>query len=804
MAVPAGIKLEEGSSHFVSNSFPVRQIFGSSDSAGAWLVAHRTEQIRHLTHQPTAEPKTYAQLKYERKQKEKEERRANRDGIKQDEEEESTTPGVLDGFFLLTHCCVEDPTDLCSINISGQDLTEVKQEDFELFINVAYVNAGENLLPFDAFNHFPIIRELELPLNGLRGIHLDYNHFPYLEVLDLSHNNLSKDDVGNLGLLTSLKVLYLTGNQLRSLPPEMGKPFKIQISESESSRMPRFSKLEILNLDDNALHDLAIFTSLAGLRKLRQLNLDKNEIVSVPYLKALSGRLVAVDSTSDSTLRKGRPRSGKGKKKSGGSKELDQEERSEGTTPKGSPRGTPQDSELEKGAASEMSNLLDDIEEEGDLFDASHVLDGEMNKLLPPFPELTSLSLAYNKISEEEGLLGVAGWPMLQELIIHNNPLTTRNSGDPPLLKRYLTSRLGIRMVRKKPSMVPKPPVVVPNKPHRKVAEIVPPIPKKPLQLMLEGPTLDSRPALPSTSQTPPPKQSKHPSREESTRPSSQPLPPIQNNQDGTDPLPDREDQEERMERTKTWTEESFGESDVEDESRPEPKAKPKDKTADEPVFLTQVDEHPEDETPKQEKHAPKPPSQAPRPPGKPKTRKHRVDSAVYSINVPQKFKGYEMFYDAPDDPEVYTAPDIQSNLRSLRLALKHSTVYGENKVDLQRLQKPFKPYQKSKVAEKPAHPTKAEKLSDILEVMKSRETYVEQNLGEILADRDKMKDFPQVTRLLQEIQNKYSAVRNASMKDKQEEDEQIDLMIQDLEQLETTMKSAQSSRQPSREVVAE
>lgn len=69
----------------------------------------------------------------------------------------------------------------------------------------------------------------------------------------------------------------------------------------------------------------------------------------MPYLKALSGRLVAVDSTSDSTLRKGRPRSGKGKKKSGASKE-DQEERSEGTTPKGSPggtpQGTPQDSEL--------------------------------------------------------------------------------------------------------------------------------------------------------------------------------------------------------------------------------------------------------------------------------------------------------------------------------------------------------------------------------------------------------------------------------------------------------------------------
>nr|XP_054770756.1 X-ray radiation resistance-associated protein 1-like [Lytechinus pictus] len=791
MAVPAGIKLDEGSSHFVSNCFPVRQIFGSSDSAGAWLVAHRTEQIRHLT-EPEAEPKTYAQLKYERKQKEKEERRVKGETLVQDEEEDSTTPGVLDGFFLLKHCCVEDPSDLCSVNISGQDLTDAKEEDFELFVNVAYVNAGENLLPFDAFNHFPIIRELELPLNGLRNIRVEYNHFPYLEVLDLSHNNLSKDDVGNLGLLTNLRVLYLTGNQLRSLPQEMGKPFKVQISDSESSRIPRFSKLEILNLDDNNLHDLAIFSSLAGLKKLRQLNLDKNEIEFVPHLKALSGRLVAVDSLSDSTLRKGRPRSGKGRKKGGARKE-DQEERSEETTPQGS--------ELGKGAASEISNLLDDIEEEGDLLDASHVLDGEMNKLPPPFPELTSLSLAYNKISQEEGLLGVAAWPMLQELIIHNNPLTTLNSGHPPLLKRYLTSRLGIRMVRRKPSMVPKPSVVVPNKPHRKVAEIVPPIPKKPLQLMLEGPHPDSKP---TTSQTPPPKQSKHPSREERTRPSSQPLPPIQHTHDGTGPLRVREvqDQEERMERTKSWTEESFGESDAEDEPRPEPKTK--DKDADEPVFLTQVDEQPEDEVSKHERLTPKPPSQAPRPPNKPKIRKPRVDSAAYSMDVPQKFKGYEVFYDAPDDPEVYTAPDIQSNLRSLRLALKHSTVYGENKVDLQRVQKPFKAYQKSKVPGKPHHPSKAEKLSGILDVMKKRETYVEQNLGEILADKDKMKEFPQVTRLLEEIQNKYSAVRNASMKDKQEEDEQIDSMLQDLERIERTMQSSQSSRHQTKEIVAE
>lgn len=52
------------------------------------------------------------------------------------------------------------------------------------------------------------------------------------------------------------------------------------------------------------------------------------------------------------------------------------------------------------------------------------------------------------KIEDEEALLAVAAWPMLVELVIHSNPLTTENSGDPPLLQRFLGERLGIRIKR--------------------------------------------------------------------------------------------------------------------------------------------------------------------------------------------------------------------------------------------------------------------------------------------------------------------------------------------------------------------
>lgn len=42
---------------------------------------------------------------------------------------------------------MDDPSDLCSVNIAGKEMSDVKEEDFEMFDNVAYVNAAENYLP---------------------------------------------------------------------------------------------------------------------------------------------------------------------------------------------------------------------------------------------------------------------------------------------------------------------------------------------------------------------------------------------------------------------------------------------------------------------------------------------------------------------------------------------------------------------------------------------------------------------------------------------------------------------------------
>jgi len=50
-------------------------------------------------------------------------------------------------FVQLKHCRVTDPSDLCTVNVSGQNLTEAASKDFEMFHNVVVVNAADNLLP---------------------------------------------------------------------------------------------------------------------------------------------------------------------------------------------------------------------------------------------------------------------------------------------------------------------------------------------------------------------------------------------------------------------------------------------------------------------------------------------------------------------------------------------------------------------------------------------------------------------------------------------------------------------------------
>ncbi|EPY89485.1 hypothetical protein CB1_000103001, partial [Camelus ferus] len=124
-------------------------------------------------------------------------------------------------FLGLKHHCVEKPSDLCSINVSGLKLSKAKEKDFKYFNSVIYINASENLLPLEAFHTFPALKELELAFNSIKTVYVKYGDFKSLEFLDLSFNSLTAEAICDLGILPHLRVLLLTGNGLTSLPPSL-------------------------------------------------------------------------------------------------------------------------------------------------------------------------------------------------------------------------------------------------------------------------------------------------------------------------------------------------------------------------------------------------------------------------------------------------------------------------------------------------------------------------------------------------------------------------------------------------------
>lgn len=58
------------------------------------------------------------------------------------------------------------------------------------------------------------------------------------------------------------------------------------------------------------------------------------------------------------------------------------------------------------------------------------------------------LDLSHNKISDEESLLALTGWPVLRELKLWGNPLIASCKGIPPVLRHHLQKMCGIEILR--------------------------------------------------------------------------------------------------------------------------------------------------------------------------------------------------------------------------------------------------------------------------------------------------------------------------------------------------------------------
>ncbi|XP_053312612.1 X-ray radiation resistance-associated protein 1 [Spea bombifrons] len=644
MASDGPYKMDNGGI-FVSNCFPARSLFRLTNrGAGHWQVVHKAAPERRFR----AVVGSASSNQTSRSDPEKtsvlhRQTRSSLHGTSDNLER------VLDGSFLMKTHFVARPTDLCSVDVSDRNLTSAKRADFVQFNSVAYINAAENLLTLEDFRTFPAIRELDLSMNALTEIRVKHGDFPHLEVLDVSYNNLTPKAISRLSFLPRLRVLHLTGNRLTHLPASMSVP------HDKDPDFVGFPSLEILMLEDNKLSDPAVFASLANLKSLRQLNLARNGIAEVPYLRetvpttstdSLSGGQIKQDSDTDIHERRGQRKMPEATSDDGGDISytvLQNASDPDRTHVIFSSTYSSPNSHLPKFTVTPKSSSF----LPSSTLSAMASTDSSSQIFSPPFPNLRHLSLVDNKIAYEEDLLAVALFPSLEELLIHGNPLTTHRKGDSTLLRSFLQERLGISVIRRKSAETPKPHIFIPVKETRKVKTHVPKIPKQPL--MLEPP---SYPFLGFLFDRSGPA-----SGETQYRRSPGPLPPIR-----TSPQPEND---EAQHTSHGVSPETSGEEEILPGSDP----------AAESVFMTQVDNVLDSQ-------------RIPSPVSASHLDVEKEEVVVAQKDIPEKFKGYEELFDVKTDPGFIEPVGIQNNVKALEYALKHLLLCRDFKPRLPRIQK--------------------------------------------------------------------------------------------------------------------
>ncbi|XP_040427213.1 X-ray radiation resistance-associated protein 1 [Cygnus olor] len=698
MATTGLYKMGDGS-NYATNCFPARNILhNSKEGAGRWLLA------------PIATPRAWAEPGTTRETAQQRRKPPCSASV-----EENNEDNVLDETFLMKHHCLKNPSDLCAVNISSQNLVSAKEDDFEKFDCVAFINAAENLLTLEPFRKFPGLRELELSLNGLRNLKITAGDFLHLEDLDLSYNNLSPEDIWALGDLSQLKILRLTANGLRTLPADL--------AGSWHSAHLRFPSLEVLVLDDNQLSDPSVFVSLSNLCSLRELNLDRNRISAVPYLHQAESRQFSLHpALDDGTFRVEWYQS---------LSSLRQQPQHEGTE-------VPEELEAKKGQL-EYSVLQNNGDPAGRevLFDSGFQgcpvpgvsRDGgpSASKTLPapsvrrdicaPFPELQRLSLAFNKIVDETALLPLAFFPRLKELTFHNNPLTATRSGQPPLLTRLLQQRLGIKLVRHKSLAAGRRHFSIPLKASRKVSSHLPKVKKEPLTLEAPAETL-WRPL---------------PAVEEATRGAGPPSPPRLLPPLG--PTPAALSRDAGSGRLGVLGHGERG-------SRP-PSTAPEDVEA---FFMTQVEDV---SGPRR------------RPVAEDRLEKRSEQGEEGSPRaVSERYEGYEELLGGDTDPDFIEPVGIQKNVQALCYILNHPLVYRDAKPRLESLQKPYVPRKKhGRMPGPPARKTKGEALEGILMAMRNASTVTNVPLASALQKRKSSpRTYREALRLMEELQEVFES----------------------------------------------
>ncbi|XP_028405734.1 X-ray radiation resistance-associated protein 1-like [Dendronephthya gigantea] len=688
--------------------FPVRSLTRNNAAengyaGGAWLVAYRAEQRRRFKAVLCREPDVALSDKPSESKKSSKSRKTN----------EGETRKKLDGIYLMNACYINDPLDLCSVNIAGKGLTLVNEDDFSMFSNVIHIDAGDNNLQLVHFRRFPNLKTLELPLNKISGtVVLQDKDFVWLETLDLSCNHLTTNDVLALGVLPALKVLHLTGNQLSELPPEMCRSFPL----NKGQRQSRFGNLEKLWLDQNHLTDLNTFTCLAGLKRLKYLNLEYNNIASVPHLRLLKPKTSILRSNYSHDV-------------------IDEEI---------------DDVNSKISILEEIlySGKNDELTEKGDVIETECSQGHFQDRHTLPFPSLLHLNLANNEIEEEEGLLTLSTWPRLEEVVIWGNPVASRGREGPPIVNYQLGLVAGIEVARHKPSKKGKDSSsllsLTKNSP-RKIAD-VPTISQTRNLLMLEGPkqhdlgySIKPLPPIPS-------------SVENDRRVASAPA--------GTRDVEDDERSNQETLRSSdgdrsTGKEQSSFADDSSLLTQSQRVVSPEER-----VFLTQAEEVENDDVlfynNEQQKS------------GMPQKKSEKtVPKSKHHIS--KKYQGYEelLNIDEQYSEDIELPKTVHGNVRALQYTLDHpltftqqSARYRDEQTTKDKQRWGLSRYQNTR-------PTTVEELGSILDKMRTHTKTVESNLDNVLKGNKRprnKKELKEAKKLLNEVQTKYNEVRCDSL----------------------------------------
>ncbi|KAJ7996678.1 hypothetical protein DPEC_G00239520 [Dallia pectoralis] len=662
MALAGLYKCDDDGNKYTANCFPIRSFFHQrKGGAGHWLVAHRNAVEHKHRNRPING------MKYGSK------------SIQSKCPGTSALPyGTLDAHLLLSLHCVDKPSDLCSVDISEQRLNLVMAEDLTSFENVAYVNASDNCLTIEPFGKFPSLRELELSLNCLRNVKLNAQEFPHLEALDLSYNNLSGDDILPIGLIPCLKVLHLTGNQLQFLPPNMAVHCNGTSQRTKDNDMG-FQRLEVLMLDDNKLTS-GVFSSLANLRRLQHLNLQGNHISEIPEVL---------------------PKSLQPKRYYQHESDKQHEIWNHCVFDDLDTNFMNANSDITEHLHQTVKNCIETEDEEE--FSRADTL---------PLPELGFLNLADNKIVEEEALLSLALFPMLREVVIHSNPLTTQRSGDPPLLTYFLQERLGIHIRRNKPSAVIKPLMMFPIDSKWKIETTISKIPRVSLLRLLETPCT-------------PAKHDSCPCEEKHAKCLFLP---------------------EGMSTNKTCCSSQSNDHAKEQESirAADAAVESSDDTVkmEAPFFVTQVT----DVQYASENHL--------------LSDKYGVKEFEKNV-IPEKLKGFELLLDAEPDPDM-VEHGIQHTVRMLKQTLNTLLVYRDSIPNVDCIQKPYT-HQEKRVEHRPGPRPKKhreERVEEMLNQMKERKAIRKIPLSSVLKGKGVSKEEnEEALTLLMDMKKKYKMI---------------------------------------------